>query len=624
MTRLATYPSRKIVLADMPEVSNFYGEFVYNFFVKDENISEASTEIPNGFYVSRESLANVTPIDTTRYDRFTSRYVLLRWEPISLPNNSPNDAFEAENKTVILDNLDAIYSESDLTLDEYSVINFKDLNSDNRTEVYANILVSNEKFGLGISSSLNDASLQEISKQLSDATPQEVTLNFISELVNQPSNYGVSFFDDSGIEQIGDSLVSEIADVTVRSTINNRFVYDIIKSSIDNPNSLFGDELSAMANKALGIQKQFRASINPSIISGKDYDFEVSKVVGYKVITTGEEIPEAWKPSVFCTGYLIEKYKKTQDGSLILVKTDSVEAVSQGFYFDNQVKYGDKFQYSICSVFLAQTFATHPETGERMIIRILVKSKPRFADVECSEDSPPAIPSDFSISWDYEKDKPVVYWSMPLNPQRDIKFFKIYKRFSILEPFELVSIYDFNDLIAPPDYGFANHLIKKFTGPETFYIDYSFTKDSKEAIYAIVSVDARGISSNYTQQLKIKFDKIKNSLIVEQIAEIGAPIPYPNMTLDNSMFVETIKTSGAKRLQLYFNPEYYSTFTRQSDGKKQDLGLLTNKNQGKYFMQFINIDLQKQSNVEITLADNRVRPNIIPNIQDVPNDPSKT
>lgn len=623
MTRIATYPSRKIILADMPEVKNFSSDFTYNFFTKDENISEISVDIPNGFYVSKESLANVTPIDTSRYDRFVARYVLLQWEPIALPSNSPNVTFEEENKTVILDNLGSIYSETDLTLDEFSILNFKDVNSDNKTKVFADILVSNEKFGLGISSSLDNNSLQEISKQLNDATPQNISLNFISEVINQPKNYGVSFFDDNGIEQIANSLVEELATVEVRSTINNRFIYDVVKSSIDNPNSFYGDELSPLASSLKTAQTRFRSTINPSIVAGKDYDFEVEKVIDYRVIGSNEEIPEAWKPSVFCTGYLIEKYKRSSDGSLTLIKTDSVETSSQGYYFDNHVKYGDKLQYAIYSVFVAQTFSTYPETGERIVVRFLIKSKPRFTTIECIEQIPPSIPSDFSISWDYEKEKPVLFWSMPLNPQRDIKFFKIYKRTSINDPFELISIYDFNDLISPPEYGFANHLVKKFSGPETFFIDYSFTKDSQQTIYSIVSVDARGISSNYTQQLGIRFNKTTNALDITQIAEIGAPIPYPNMTLDSSLFVETIKTSGARRAKIFFNPEYYDIFARQQDGKKHDLKLLTNSNNGKYILQFINVDLQQQQIVELKLNDNRIRANVVPKIQDVPNDPSR-
>ena len=92
--------------------------------------------------------------------------------------------------------------------------------------------------------------------------------------------------------------------------------------------------------------------------------------------------------------------------------------------------------------------------------------------------------------------------------------------------------------------------------------------------------------------------------------------------MDASLFSDTIKTSGAKKLKIYFDPEYYSVFGRAPDGKKLDLGLLATQQTGGYSMQFINLDLQEQASVNILLQDNRIKPNIIPLIQDVPSDPT--
>ena len=622
MPRTATYPSRKIVLADMPEVQNMDSEFRYNFYTKDENISEGTLTVPNGFYVDKSKLANVSPTDTSKYDRFVSRYVLLTWDTIALPSNSPNQAFEEANANVILENLDSIYSESSLTLDEFSVISFRDTNTDGRTKLYAKLLTSNEAYSLGISASLDEMSLQQISLKLSDAIPQTISTNFISEVINQPKDYGITFLDDDGFEQVGNSLLEEISSVEVRSTINNRFLYDIVKSSVLNPESFYGDELAPSLPTLKTIQQNFRSAINPAIVSGKDYDFELDKIIDYRVLEDGAVIPEAWKPNVFCTGYLIEKYRRDSDGSLNLVKSMSVENPSQGYIFDDEIKYGDVLQYGIYSIFVAQTFSTHPNTGERLIVRFLIKSKPRYTQINCIETTAPSTPADFSINWDYSKNSPVLYWSMPLNPQRDIKFFKIYKRNNINESFKLLTIYDFNDLISPPNYNMPSHLVKKMNSPETIWLDYSFTKDSPSAIYAIVSVDARGLVSEYSEQLSIRFNKTTNKLDVKQIADAGAPPQYPNLTLDASLFSDTIKTSGAKKLKVYFEPEYYSVFGRTPDGKKLDLGLLATQQTGGYSMQFINLDLQEQASVNILLQDNRIKPNIIPLIQDVPSDPT--
>ena len=68
----------------------------------------------------------------------------------------------------------------------------------------------------------------------------------------------------------------------------------------------------------------------------------------------------------------------------------------------------------------------------------------------------------------------------------------------------------------------------------TYYIDSEFDK-TKTYIYALVAVDARQISSKYSTQIRISFDKSKNKIKKEFISYAGAPKQYPNWFLKQKL-----------------------------------------------------------------------------------------
>jgi hypothetical protein len=135
-----------------------------------------------------------------------------------------------------------------------------------------------------------------------------------------------------------------------------------------------------------------------------------------------------------------------------------------------------------------------------------------------------------------------------------------------------------------------------------FYLDREFGKDSK-CIYAVSSVDAHGLCSNYSLQFEVSFDKFENKLVKRLISVSGAPKQYPNAYLNADTFVDTMKDSGHTNIQVVFNPDYLKLVT----GENSDLRLLkTDRVNGKYRLQLINIDLQSQQSVDITLQDSRL------------------
>jgi hypothetical protein len=137
--------------------------------------------------------------------------------------------------------------------------------------------------------------------------------------------------------------------------------------------------------------------------------------------------------------------------------------------------------------------------------------------------------------------------------------------------------------------------------PRLIFLDDDFTKDSKY-IYALCSVDAHCLTSNYSEQVEVTFDRFKNKLNKKRISNGGSPKAYPNLRLLTETFVDLVLDKNHKSVKIAFTPEHLSV----TDSKNRDLGLLAvTKNVGKYKFQFINLDLQKEQMLELTIDDLR-------------------
>jgi len=207
--------------------------------------------------------------------------------------------------------------------------------------------------------------------------------------------------------------------------------------------------------------------------------------------------------------------------------------------------------------------------------------------------------------WDYKMTAARLTWAFPTNPQRDIKYFQVFRRSSISQSFELIKMFDFDDSVIrtpwteTPD----EVLIERLSSPKNFFLDTEFNKESKY-IYAICCVDAHGISSNYSIQFEVSFDRFKNKMKKKLISVAGAPKAYPNMYLNQDTFVDTIKDSNHSQVEIFFNPEYLQI----TDEANNDLKLLKMDENNNYILSLLNIDLQSQKNVTIVLKDKRILP----------------
>jgi hypothetical protein len=198
----------------------------------------------------------------------------------------------------------------------------------------------------------------------------------------------------------------------------------------------------------------------------------------------------------------------------------------------------------------------------------------------------------------------MIYWSFPINPQMDIKKFQVFRRKKINEPFELIKVFDFADgSVVFPDLEetINQSLIEKTLYPECSYYDDDFLKKS-EYIYAVAAIDAHGLTSNYSEQFKVSFDAYKNKIEIKLVSVANSPKQYPNLYVQQDLFIDTIKTSNKKTMHVYFSPDCYNVI----NGSEQLTNVLNSSKFGSsYKMNFINIENQKSCQLNININDLR-------------------
>jgi len=322
-------------------------------------------------------------------------------------------------------------------------------------------------------------------------------------------------------------------------------------------------------------------------------------------------------PSVKMIGYMVQKTELLSDGStqdFPNLFIDDPRTFST--FIDKQVRYGATYNYKIRTLALIKSCVAvvneSQSSTDYMIADYLVASDGTSVSVECTENIPPPAPVRINAYVDFEYRAPVITWEFPLNKQRDIKRFQVFKRKTINEPFVLLAEYDFDNSIyrVVPNEVAQRENTFRLERPFKKFRDKDFNLDFDEAIYAIASVDARGLTSNYSSQLHVKYDKYANKLHKNIISNQEAPKPYPNLYIDNQLFEDLIVSSGKKRCNIFFDPEYYKLYRKKllADGRSapetKDIELLkTSDSNFNYTFQMINIDLQEEQRVKIRIAD---------------------
>ncbi|TXH11505.1 MAG: hypothetical protein E6R04_02660 [Spirochaetes bacterium] len=574
-------PSKNAAILDVPNVQGLAAEFQYNYWTKDEfenglgSTQAAAKQLPSETF-------DATHVDKTRR---LPRLVKLTWRPVVLnPDIRPRVSIQA--------NLGKLHSEETFTNLDYTTLEFQDNGLDLKLKFFADQLANQ------LPEFAETQSANELIALLNQNTNDQVTASFLAEIISDLSKQGVLF---QSKQQASTSILSKIREVSLSTRVSNRLLVPVINTARGDSVGVFADELSTSSflKKIQQVQDAAVANSSANLFSPNDFEFEVLSYVGIRPLDTN-----GYQPVAQSVGYIIEKREVKSDGTEQIYPSLVVEDPRTFVTYDGKIRYGSSYFYKIRSVFLVEARSTEEETGQNLLVSFLVGSRlSSEVEVQTVEMVPPPPPADFNLAWDFGERALRCTWSLPTNPQQDIKYIQLFRRKSIYDPFQLIKMWDFNDtntIVPLAEYPLPELVVKtkSFVG---IYLDREFSKDANY-IYAVAAVDAHGLTSNYSMQLQATFDKFANKLVKKLISVSGAPKQYPNAYLNADTFVDTMKDSGHTTMRVVFNPEYLKLL--KDDGT--DLGLLkTDRQNGLYRIQLINIDLQSQQTVDVTIEDSR-------------------
>ncbi|HNC55856.1 MAG TPA: hypothetical protein PLP33_10465 [Leptospiraceae bacterium] len=583
-TKQITLPSKKISLIDVKEPTNFNVKFQYNFFTKNERTSFTYTNIPKRF---RSINLSDLPLDTQQTNDFNSRiprYNILNWTPVVIGNNT-----QIASSIKIQNNIKQIYYEDDFSYENYSVLEIQDLSPEKKVRLFCETLLKsiNEK---------TNKPLLETIKTVNKNTDKNVKPELISAGYSH-SDYGLSFYKDNGEKLDAETYIKLLREVKSDIQVNNKLLADVIEfnanTNLLNPTV---DEFQEFLTEAKKIQKQAETQNNSNLISQDEFDFEIKDYITQKVLFSTTHTP-----IVQSIGYLIEKIELKPDGTQMIYPVSVVENPNKARFIDTEVKYGATYLYSIRAVYYIEVEAVDEKNGLISALGILVASRAVSSNsILCKEFTPPPPPQDVSFKYIPEEKAIKISWNFPVNPQMDIKKFQIFKRYSVYEPFQLLKEYDFDDSEVKELSGeFPDlTLVEILNSPKTIFYDFDFS-NKKSVIYSLVSIDAHGISSGYSTQYKVSYDKIFNKIEIEPISISGAPKSYPNIFLNEKAFSDSIRDQNHTSVEIFFNPEYLRLYNKTDN----ELGLLAIGEKNSYQIQFINLDISEQQILSIRLND---------------------
>lgn len=578
---IESIPSKNAAILDVPDVESFSAKFVYNYWTKDE--------FENGLGSSQAALKQLPSesFDASFVEktRRLPRLVKLVWKPVVLnPDIRPRVSIQA--------NLGKLHSEETFTNADYTTLELQDSGLDLKLKFFADQLAKQ------LPEFETTQSANELIALLNRNTSDQVSASFLAEIISDLSRQGV-LFQSKG--QASDSILGRIKEVALSTRVSNRLLVPMITSARTDSVGVFADELGAseFLKKIQQIQDIAVASANSNIFSPNDFEFEVLSYVGVRPLDTN-----GYQPVAQSIGYIIEKREVKSDGTEQVYDPIVVEDPRISVTYDGKIRYGSSYFYKIRAAFLVEARSTEESTSQNLLVSFLVGSKlTAEVEVQTVEMVPPPPPADFNLAWDFGERALRCTWNLPPNSQQDIKYIQLFRRRSISDPFQLIKMWDFNDtntIVPLAEYPLPELVVKtpSFVG---VFLDREFGKESNY-IYAVAAVDAHGLTSNYSMQLQVSFDKFANKLVKKLISISGAPKQYPNAYLNADTFVDTMKDSGHTTMRVVFNPEYLKLV--KGDGT--DLGLLkTDRQNGLYRIQLINIDLQSQQTVDVTIEDSR-------------------
>ena len=395
--------------------------------------------------------------------------------------------------------------------------------------------------------------------------------------------------------------IQNINDYYNLQTASHREAIDFLSSNkkitiSKNPETLDSFLQSNLENNVFFTDNVEESMQSYYLVNSKQYDKDanISELVLNKGFTVFNKTSSysannylSVKPYYVNIGFLIEKYRYS-DNILDYEKVSSYFTkgnfqidndlqLNSSYFLENNftikdagVKYGKSYRYAIYPVY----YITMPSKDNYHVVdHFLICDHPYVtSEIECIETKRPAEPPMMMFNYN-KKDEMTIKWSTPIEEQGDVRGYQIFKRYSLKDPFVLIAQIEFHSINDSYERNFnvsQSIVYKRNKMSQNIYIDKSFRKD-KVQVYAICSIDARGMTSNYSSQYGVKY--VDNKCDVDLVSLSGAPLHMPNLLLprrskyfenDDYIVNNTSVESNVKKFTLYATPEFHSINTRGS------------------------------------------------------------
>lgn len=397
-----------------------------------------------------------------------------------------------------------------------------------------------------------------------------------------------------------------IEENTSQYSVSNRFIQDIytnkLKSNFSNEESLFSffrsldqNEISDRVNldlisKTLNIEGNLEIFVQ-SLDNANDsiqervrkrsnaYDqsvlFEKFKFFYNDPIEEENNDQNFSKNGSLFVGFLIKKHIKRRDGSLILnssnqfVYLDIENIQSNITLYDISTSYGNFYSYEVIPVFYLSL-----NSYEGFIERnhYLICQNSFFCDfIKSVEYDQPEPPAALRAKYLYNLKKVLLEWDFPPNPSGDVIGYHVYRRKGLDEPYQLIKVFmkkepnKFRNFNLFSDTVSSSLIEASKSGKEIVdYFEDEIDNLNELNMYAVCSIDAHGMVSNFSNQIAIRYSIVYNRLIIDNISLSGAPRQYPNLYLkrksmlfenDNLLFNFTPFFKNKEKIKIYFTPD---------------------------------------------------------------------
>lgn len=604
-----TLISKPALLIDFPEVSIIDSDFVYNFFEPDERLNETG-EVDGGVgftsttvdltsttsFTNNIGTSNITESNLKAYYGRSAKYP--RFVKISFNSPDITKNFYTSLRPQSDPNL---FSRED-ALNVFGRTGTSVVDTQLDQTIYAILSGAAESVSVSTTESFESASQRLIS----------AILNGI-----QPDGYRFAQSDERA--GVSNSIDKALQGLAFGFSYSSNFIETITDASLNTTKNIYTDEISSIKQSLGNTQEIAIASSNPYAIRTTDYEVNFNFYANDPSSLGASENFSLQKNLLL--GYIVQKYGSAEDGTVKIFNEKLILSPNATSFLDPEVAYGRRYRYRIISLYackfqmnekVTSTSAFGGGEQDRFVTKYaLFASRGVDTSVVCEENIAPPPPVDLKFKYRGDNTGLNITWNFPINLQRDIKKFQIFRRRTTSEPFQLIKVYDFDDSVVKsldPEQVPAR-LISRSILPVTLHNDVEFTKNSK-FIYAICAIDAHGLTSNYSVQLEATYDRYRNRVNTRVISRSNAPKPYPNIFLNQDTFVDTMKMSGYTRLKVYFNPEYIAV--ADQNGRDMEHVKFNNSSEDNtYKLMITNTDFQQSQTLDIKINDTYVQPPVI-------------